>query len=111
FALLCQTETDATLHLCIDNPQVKNFDPWEWLWQQNLVELNCYDSIVFEPFYGNITDFYSQFHCAVFPTRAEGIGLSSVESMAHGIPTIVSYNSGVTSYAHEDTCCLLTDLK
>lgn len=40
-------------------------------------------------------------NCFVFPSKAEGFGLPPIENMAHGIPTIVSKNTAMASYARE----------
>lgn len=42
--------------------------------------------------------------CFVFPSRGEGFGLTPLEAMATGMPTIVSKNSGMAEYANEDYC-------
>ena len=41
----------------------------------------------------------SKAHCFVFPSKAEGFGLPPLEAMAHAIPTIVSNNTAMTSFA------------
>ncbi len=37
-------------------------------------------------------------HCMVFPSRGEGIGLTPIETMARGIPTIYTNAYGMTEY-------------
>lgn len=39
-------------------------------------------------------------HCFVFPSRGEGIGLPPIETMARGIPTIVTDSFGLTESAY-----------
>jgi glycosyltransferase involved in cell wall biosynthesis len=51
---------------------------------------------------------YNTHHCAVFPTKAEGIGLPITEAMACGLPTIASYNSGTTEFLNDQNAILLT---
>lgn len=46
-----------------------------------------------------LTVLQNQTHCFVFPSRGEGIGLTPLEMMARGIPTIVSNGSGMKEYA------------
>jgi len=38
-------------------------------------------------------------HCMVFPSRGEGLGLPPLETMARGLPTIVSKNTGMMEFA------------
>lgn len=40
----------------------------------------------------------STVHCMVFPSRGEGIGLTPLETMARGIPTIYTNAYGMTEY-------------
>ena len=40
----------------------------------------------------------SKANCFVFPSKGEGFGLPPLESMAHGIPTIVSDNTAMSSF-------------
>ncbi len=42
--------------------------------------------------------------CFVFPSRGEGFGLTPLEAMATGLPTIVSNNSGMSEYANPEYC-------
>lgn len=37
----------------------------------------------------------------VFPSRGEGFGMPPIEAMASGLPTIVSYNTGMMDYTDE----------
>lgn len=94
------------LLLSVTNPHVKEDS-------KTLLEnkFGVHKNIEFVPFINDIRNFYKKIHCAVFPTNAEGIGLPIVEALACGIPTIVSYNSGIKQYINEDIAILLTDLK
>ncbi len=44
-------------------------------------------------------DLIAKANCFVFPSKGEGFGLPPIENMAHGIPTIVSDNTAMSSYA------------
>jgi glycosyltransferase involved in cell wall biosynthesis len=43
---------------------------------------------------------YHKCHCMVYPTSGEGFGLIPLESMATGLPTIITNATGCTDYAH-----------
>lgn len=94
------------LLLSITNPHIKE-NP------KDIIETKFgkHSNIEFVPFIDDIRNFYKRIHCAVFPTNAEGIGLPIVEAMACGIPTITSFNSGITEYATEENAILLIHLK
>jgi glycosyltransferase involved in cell wall biosynthesis len=42
----------------------------------------------------------SKANCFVFPSKGEGFGLPPIEAMAHGIPTIVSDNTAMSTFAN-----------
>lgn len=54
-------------------------------------------------FIEDIRNLYHSCDCAVFATKAEGIGLPIVEAMACGLPVITPVHSGITEYARGDT--------
>lgn len=47
-------------------------------------------------------DFFEKIDCFVFPTRGEGFGLTPLEAMATGVPSIVTGWSGPAEYMNED---------
>ena len=49
---------------------------------------------------GEITQLQDRTHCFVFPSRGEGIGLPPIETMARGIPTIVTDAFGLTESSY-----------
>lgn len=51
-----------------------------------------------------MTHLLQQADCFVFPSRGEGFGMPPIEAMATGLPTIVSYNTGMMDYADERYC-------
>jgi len=50
-------------------------------------------------FIDDIRNLYYSCDCAVFATKAEGIGLPIVESLACGLPTITPVHTGITEFA------------
>src|SRR5690606_28935138 len=36
FSRLREADPDVRLHMSINNPHIRNFDPWEWVWEQNI---------------------------------------------------------------------------
>jgi glycosyltransferase involved in cell wall biosynthesis len=102
---------NTTLTLMIDNPHIPGFSSYGYLWEvlgklgkisNNNIQLIDYEE--------DIVKIYNQSHCAVFASKAEGIGLPIVESMACGLPTIVPLNSGITDYANDINAILLKHL-
>jgi glycosyltransferase involved in cell wall biosynthesis len=59
----------------------------------------------------DIASLYRGHNCAVFASKAEGIGLPITEAMACGLPTITTACSGITEYANDSNAILLKDLK
>ena len=51
--------------------------------------------------------FYKSFDCLVSPTKGEGFGLPGLQSLAVGVPIIITNYSGVTEYANKDNAYLL----
>lgn len=51
----------------------------------------------------DLVETYKRSNGFVFPTAAEGFGLSLLEAMATGLPCIVTKYSGVLDYTHNDT--------
>ena len=45
---------------------------------------------------------YHNAHCFVMPHHGEGFGLTPLEAMSTGLPTIATYYSGITDYFNED---------
>jgi glycosyltransferase involved in cell wall biosynthesis len=106
-----QGNRKVKLSLYIDNPHVAGFNSEMYLHEIGKTLQFPYGNIDVLHFYHDITDVYAKHHCAVFPTRAEGIGLPIVEAMACGVPTIASFNSGVTEFATDKNAILLKNLK
>ena len=106
FLKIFRLNHNVKLLLSVNNIFYQN-NPKEYLERK----YGCHKNIEYLPHLRDIRDFYKRIHCAVFPTNAEGIGLPIVESMACGIPTIASLNSGVTEYAQHSNAILLTQLK
>lgn len=96
---------DVKLLLSIDNQHLP-ISPQQYL--EN--KYGKFKNIEYIHHIPDIKLFYKKIHCAVFPTNAEGIGLPITETMACGIPTIVSNNSGISEYANHDNAILLNNL-
>jgi glycosyltransferase involved in cell wall biosynthesis len=47
-----------------------------------------------------MNELWQRTNCFVFPSRGEGFGLPPLESMAHGIPTILTNGSAMASFAN-----------
>lgn len=47
--------------------------------------------------------------CFVFPSKREGLGLATLESMAVGLPLISTYIGGIRDYTNNSTGCCITD--
>ena len=99
-------QPDIELWLSIGNPHVPNFSS-----EQYVLDILGTDQIPTNikiiPYVEDIRMLYAQAHCCVFPTRAEGIGLPIVESIACGIPTIANYNSGTSEYLNSQNAILI----
>ena len=55
---------------------------------------------IFENYSQNqMDDLWRKTHCFVFPSRGEGFGLPPLESMAHGIPTIITKGSAMETFS------------
>jgi glycosyltransferase involved in cell wall biosynthesis len=96
------------LTVMIDNPHIQNFSSMDYI--KSLSLRYPIDNIDIIGYVDDISKIYCYHHCAVFPTKGEGIGLPIVEAMSSGLPVIVSNNSGVTEYANSDNSFLLTKL-
>lgn len=93
---------DVELTLSIDNPHIANFNAYELIKQYtDANNIRCIGHIK------DIKDLYLTHHCAVFPSKAEGIGLPIVEAMGCGMPVIVCPNSGISEYADKKNAILL----
>lgn len=106
-----QGKKDVRLTLSIDNPHIPNFSAKEFL--AGLTDDLSYPVVNID-IVGHIDDIktlYKTHDASVFPTLAEGIGLPIIESMACGLTTIVSNNTGITEYADKKTCVLLEDFE
>lgn len=104
-------DENIRLSLYIDNVHIAGFSAEDFVKQLSYstdFELNNIDVKHWIP---DIRQAYNTHHCAVFPTKAEGIGLPIVEAMACGMPVIVSNNTGITEYANDKNCILLNNLK
>jgi len=69
-----------------------------------------YPPILFESRIFNdefLPSFYKSADCLVMPTLGEGFGLPALQSMAVGVPVIVTNFSGCQDYATDETCTLL----
>ncbi len=101
------------LSLYIDNPHMREFDADVFL--HNIADEADLEhpvtNIDVQHFQEDLVSIYNAHHASVFASRAEGIGLSIVESMACGMPVITTYNSGITEYATDDNAILIKDLK
>ncbi len=47
-----------------------------------------------------VSKFYSEIDCMVYPSRGEGFGLIPFDAIASGIPTIVTNATAMSDYAH-----------
>jgi glycosyltransferase involved in cell wall biosynthesis len=99
------------LTLSIDNPHISNFSAEEYVASVTKNLTGYGNNIDVIHFVSDITQLYKTHHCAVFPTKAEGIGLPIVEAMACGIPIITSHNTGITAYANDNNAILLKKSK
>lgn len=64
-----------------------------------------YPNVIIEQ--GNFEDYemaqlLSKAHCMVYPSRGEGFGLTPLEAMATGLPTILPNATGMTEYFNAD---------
>ncbi|MCL2197363.1 MAG: glycosyltransferase [Defluviitaleaceae bacterium] len=71
--------------------------------------LGCADRLILAGYRGNIGDFLNAADIFAFPSIREGIGQSSIEAMAVGLPLVTSRARGVTEYAIEGETALLCD--
>lgn len=98
------------LTLSINNPHDSSFNPERWVQFLSYKLKYPINNIRAVSHVKDISELYRTHHCAVFPTKAEGIGLPIVEAMASSLPTIVSYNTGITEYANDKNAILLKNL-
>ena len=56
---------------------------------------------------GDLPRFIKSFDCFISPTLGEGFGLPGLQSMALGVPVIITDISGCRDYANENTATLL----
>lgn len=103
-------DEEIRLTLLIDNPHIPNFKAEDYVKELGKTLLWPIKNIDIVHSIENMKKLYMTHDCAVFPTCAEGIGLPIVEAMACGLPTIVSYNTGITEYANDDRAILLKRL-
>ncbi len=92
------------LTLSIDNPHIKDFDSALYIYGQT--DVGNIDPI---HFVADINELYKKHDCAIFPTRAEGIGLPIIESMGTGLPVIVSDKTGMSEYINKENAIVLED--
>lgn len=86
---------DAFIFLFSNNPKVKLILKGR---DHHVVLPKRYENIeyIFENYsQAQMDDLWRRTHCFVFPSRGEGFGLPPLESMAHGIPTIVTKGSAM----------------
>jgi hypothetical protein len=102
-----QGDRNIKLSLFIDNPHINNFDAEKYVYEITKDLPYALNGIKVCHFFYDITSIYNSHHCGIFPTKAEGIGLPIVESMACGLPVITSFNTGITEYANDDNSILL----
>ncbi|KAI9202165.1 uncharacterized protein BJ171DRAFT_569809 [Polychytrium aggregatum] len=55
----------------------------------------------------DIAHYYHEADCFVFPTLAEGFGLTVLEAMATGLPVIVPDYSGIRDFCDRQTCVMI----
>ena len=55
----------------------------------------------------DLPGFIRSANCFISPTRGEGFGLPGLQSMACGIPVIITDTSGCKDYANAETCTLM----
>lgn len=109
FLRLYEGNKDVQLTLSIDNPHIPGFNAHAWL-RTNFSKHNT-DNIFIQGQVRDIRKLYASHHCAVYPTRGEGIGLPIVESIACGLPTIVTRNSGTSEFLNYNCAFALTSLE
>ncbi|MCL1863104.1 MAG: glycosyltransferase [Defluviitaleaceae bacterium] len=71
--------------------------------------LGCENRLILAGYKSNIGDFFNAADIFAFPSIREGIGQSSIEAMAAGLPMVTSRARGVTEYAKEGETALLCD--
>lgn len=57
----------------------------------------------------NVVEMYNNADCLLFPSKAEGIGLPLLESMACGLPSITTKYSSLSNFARDDSSIILPD--
>ncbi len=111
FNIVSRGSKDIRLTLSIDNPNFQGFSARQFIDNlSNSMEFPT-DNLDIIHHVDDIAALYQKHNCAVFASKAEGIGLPIVEAMSCGLPTITSYNSGITEYANDSNAILLKDLK
>ncbi len=111
FNVAFQGDKKVRLTLSIDNPHIPGFTSEEYLAQLESslkYPIGNIDLIHYEPY---IKTLYDTHDCAVFPSKAEGIGLPIVEAMASSLPVITSNNSGISEYINFQNAIILNELE
>jgi glycosyltransferase involved in cell wall biosynthesis len=101
---------DVSLTLAVNNPEIPSVHPERWL-HETFGLTPGQHGIRLQPPVRDMAALYAGHHCAVFPTRGEGVGLPIVEAIACGLPTITSLSTGITEYATESICFPLVRLR
>lgn len=99
------------LTLSIDNPHLDGFSSEAYLRELSKTLKYPTTNIDIVHFVDDITRLYKSHHCAIFPTKAEGIGLPIVEAMACGMPVIVPCHTGTSQYVTQSNAIVLTNTK
>jgi len=107
FNIAFEGSQDVELMLSIDNHDIRNFSAENYLAEIANDLKYPIDNIRLVHYVNDIRTLYNQAHCAVFATRAEGIGLPITESIACGVPTIVPYHTGTTMYVRDENSIVL----
>lgn len=103
-------DNKVRLTLFIDNPHIADFRAEDYLQALSYSLEYPITNIDIKHFIPDPSTLYSSYHCAVFPTKAEGIGLPITEAMAAGLPVITTNNTGITEYANDNNSILLKRL-
>jgi glycosyltransferase involved in cell wall biosynthesis len=100
------SQEDVELYLHAHNPYMPHMSPKKRLEQAGFS--NAGNIILGEPCtLPELRQLYQSANCFVLPTRAEGWGLPILESMACGVPAIVTRYSAPIDYLNEENSYLL----
>lgn len=110
-------DKDEDVELYLNGSAMKifdnNFNIYKNLWNMRLPENRARINVIEGgiPDYRQMGRLYNSFDCFVKPTRGEGWNLPLIESMACGVPAIVTNWSAHTDYANNKNAYMLEDFE